>query len=49
MALHKVNLHRTNVPKNAVLLNEDQAVDYQWKLIRNWPRPSEVYISFKFK
>ncbi|XP_043480356.1 uncharacterized protein LOC122510033 isoform X2 [Leptopilina heterotoma] len=47
MSLQKVDLHRTNVPKNAVLLSEDDAIDYQWKLLRNWPIKSEVW-AFKY-
>lgn len=42
MSLQKADLHRTNIPKNAVLLTESEAIEYQWNKINNWPAQLEV-------
>ncbi|XP_051155888.1 uncharacterized protein LOC127278287 [Leptopilina boulardi] len=47
MSLQKADLHRTNIPKNAVLLTESEAVEYQWNKINNWPAQLEVW-AFKY-
>ena len=31
------------LPENVIGLSRSEAVDYQWKQIRNWPLQSEVY------
>lgn len=40
MALLKKKL--TEVPDDAVVLSESEALEYEWKLIRGWKNPSDV-------
>ena len=39
MALRKVE---KTIPKNAVVLNENEALHYQWKQIFEWPHKWDV-------
>lgn len=32
------------LPKDAVIITEGQALAYQWKMISNWDKPGEVFV-----
>lgn len=34
------------IPKDAVVITEDEALTYQWKIISNWEKLSDVCVIF---